>query len=143
MVFPTFASMRKDIEIPEVHHVYVAAVKEANEQNESQWWVYVINDSNGPLENLVINSRGYADLDTKGGKQTAALRKQIKVLPAKSAAKLEPIMPEVFDLFNEYWVLFFEDGQMKDRKYIFGPYVIDEGVAEPLPVLNARGVLVK
>jgi len=105
--------MRKDIEIPEVQHVYVAAVKETNEDNESQWWVYLINDTNGPLENLIINSRGYADLDTKGGKKTVALRKQIKVLPAKSAAKLEPIMPEVFDLFNEYWVLFFEDGQMK------------------------------
>jgi len=135
--------MRKDIAIPEVKNVFVAAVQELNEQNEVQWWIYLINDTNGPLENLIINSRGYADLDTKGGRQTSALRKNIKVIPAKSAARLEPIMENTFDLFNEYWVMFFENGTMKDRKFIFGPYVIDEGVSETLPVLNKKGVLVK
>jgi len=135
--------MRKDIAIPEVKNVFVAAVQELNEQNEVQWWIYLINDTNGPLENLIINSRGYADLDTKGGRQTSALRKNIKVVPAKSAARLEPIMENTFDLFNEYWVMFFENGTMKDRKFIFGPYVIDEGVSETLPVLNKKGVLVK
>jgi len=138
-----FAGMRKDIAIPEVKNVFVAAVKELNEQNEVQWWIYLINDTNGPLENLIVNSRGYADLDTRGGRQTSTLRKNIKVIPAKSAARLEPIMEDTFDLFNEYWVMFFENGTMKDRKFIFGPYVIDEGVSETLPVLNKKGVLVK
>mgnify|MGYP001287990963 CR=1 FL=1 len=135
--------MRKDIQIPEVKDVYVAAAEVVGEDGEKNWWVYLINNTSGPLENIIINSRGYEDLDTKGGKQTAALRKSVKVLPAKSAAKLEPIMPEVFDLFNEYWIMFFEDGQMKDRKYIFGPHTIDTGFNDEIPVLNKTGVLVR
>lgn len=135
--------MRKDIEIPEVKNVYIAAVQVAGDDGEKNWWVYLVNDTNGPLENIIINSRGYEDLETKGGKKTAALRKSIKVLPAKSAAKLEPIMPEVFNLFNEYWIMFFEGGLMKDRKFIFGPHTIDAGFNDDIPVLNTTGVLVR
>ena len=135
--------MKKDIEIPIVKDVYVAAVLMTDDTGEQQWWVHLINDSTSPLENVMIQSRGYSDLETKGGKQTATLRKAIKVLPSQSAAKLEPIMPEVFELFNEYWVSFFEDGQMKDRKYIFGPHTIDANFCESLPILQKKGVLVR
>lgn len=135
--------MKKDIEIPEVKDVYIAAVELPNDEGDLNWWAVLINDTNGPIEQVIVNSRGYQDLETKGGKQTAALRKNIQVIPAKSAAKLEPIMPEVFDLFNEYWVMFFEDGTMKDRKYIFGPGTINHVFAEEIPVLKKTGVLVK
>jgi hypothetical protein len=135
--------MKKDIIIPEVKDVYVAAIEETNEEGEKNWWVYLINDTSGPLENVIINSKGYSDLESKGGKITAALRKQIKVLPAKSAAKLEPIMPEVFDLFNEYWVMFFEQESLKDRRYIFGPQTIDTMFTEDVPLMNRKGVLIR
>jgi hypothetical protein len=105
--------------------------------------MHLINDTDGPLENILVQSKGYSDLETKGGKSTATLRKMVKVLPAQTAAKLEPIMPEVFELFNEYWVSFFEDGQMKDRKYIFGPHTIDANFCESLPILQKKGVLVR
>lgn len=137
------SALKKDIIIPEVKNVYVAAIQREDEQGNKNWWVHIINDTEGPLEHLMIQSRGYSDLETKGGKQTATLRKAIKVLPAKSAAKLEPIMPEVFDLFNEYWISFFEDGQMKDRKYIFGPHTIDANFMDPIPVLQVQGILVR
>ena len=79
----------------------------------------------------------------RSGQKTATLRKVIQVLPAKSAAKLEPIMPEVFHLFNEYWVTFFEEGTLKDRKFIFGPYTIEAAIKEDLPVLKDKGILVR
>lgn len=135
--------MRKDIEIPEVKNVYVAALEVTDEHGDTTWWMHLINDTDGPLENILVQSKGYSDLETKGGKSTATLRKMVKVLPAKSAAKLEPMMPEIFDLFNEYWVSFFEGGQMKDRKYIFGPGTIDVAFSEPLPVLQKQGILVR
>ena len=103
----------------------------------------MINDQNIPIENIIINSRGYSDLETKGGTITASLRKNIKVVSAKSAVRLEPIMPEVFELFNEYWVMFFEDEKMLDRKYIFGPHTVDVRFSEDLPVLNTQGILVR
>ena len=135
--------MKKDILIPQVKDVYVAAVLISDDTGDQQWWIHLINDSTSPLENVMIQSRGYSDLDTNSGQKTATLRKVSQVLPAKSAAKLEPIMPEVFHLFNEYWVTFFEEGTLKDRKFIFGPYTIEAAIKEDLPVLKDKGILVR
>ena len=57
--------------------------------------------------------------------------------------QLKNLRPEVFELFNEYWVMFFEDDIMKDRKYIFGPHTLDMRFSEDLPVLNTQGILVR
>jgi hypothetical protein len=135
--------MKKDILIPEVKNVFVAAVLITDDTGDQQWWIHLINDNTSPLENIMIQSRGYSNLDTKSGVKTATLRKVIKVLPAKSAAKLEPIMPEVFHLFNEYWVTFFEENALKDRKFIFGPHTIEAAFQEDLPVLKDKGILVR
>lgn len=135
--------MKKDILIPEVKDVYVAAVLITDDTGDQQWWIHLINDSTSPLENVMIQSRGYSDLDTNSGQKTATLRKVIQVLPAKSATKLEPIMPEVFHLFNEYWITFFEEDTLKDRKFIFGPYTIEDAIKEDLPVLQDKGILVR
>jgi len=135
--------MRKDIEIPEVKDVYVAALEVTDEHGDTTWWIHLINDNTSPLENIMIQSRGYSDLDTNSGQKTATLRKVIQVLPAKSATKLEPIMPEVFHLFNEYWVTFFQEDTLKDRKFIFGPHTIEDAIKEDLPVLKDKGILVR
>ena len=135
--------MKKDILIPEVKNVFVAAVLITDDTGDQQWWIHLINDNTSPLENIMIQSRGYSNLDTKSGVKTATLRKVIKVLPAKSAAKLEPIMPEVFHLFNEYWVTFFEENALKDRKFIFGPHTIEAAFQEDLPVVKDKGIIVR
>ena len=135
--------MRQDIAIPEVKNVFVAAVELTEGNGEINWWIYLINDTQTPLENILIQSRDYSDLETKGGTQTASLRKLIKVLPAQSATRIEPLMTEVLGLFNEYWISFFQDGQMKDRKYIFGPHTISAAFNEPLPVVGEKGILIE
>ena len=50
--------MKKDIEIPIVKDVYVAAVLMTDDTGEQQWWVHLINDSASPLENIMIQRRG-------------------------------------------------------------------------------------
>jgi hypothetical protein len=135
--------MRQDIAIPEVKNVFVAAIELTEENGGTNWWIYLINDTQTPLENILIQSRGYSDLESKGGTKTASLRKLIQILPAQSATKIEPLMAEVMGLFNEYWISFFEDGQMKDRKYIFGPHTINAAFNEPLPVIGENGILIK
>ena len=100
--------MRQDIAIPEVKNVFVAAVELTEENGDTNWWIYLINDTQTPLENILIQSRGYSDLETKGGTQTASLRKLVKVLPAQSVTRIEPLMTEVLGLFNEYWISFFK-----------------------------------
>lgn len=137
--------MKKDFALPEVREVYIAAVNKPHPEDAkaTEWWVYLINNLPHPIEHIIINSRGYSDLEGKKGQQTSALRRQMPVLPAKSALPIEPIMPEVFHLFNEYWVSFFESTSMKDRQYIFGPHSIDVRFAEDLPVLATKGVLIR
>ena len=135
--------MRKDIEIPEVKNVYVAALEVTDEQGDTTWWMHLINDTDGPLENILVQSKGYSDLETKGGKSTATLRKMVKVLPSPSSSPLAPLLPSLFAFFTAYWVSFFEGGQMKDRKYIFGPGTIDMAFSEPLPVLKSKGILIR
>jgi len=46
--------MRKDIEIPEVKNVYVAALEVTDEQGDTTWWMHLINDTDGPLENILV-----------------------------------------------------------------------------------------
>lgn len=135
--------MKKDIQIPQVHNVFVAAVPEDNDEQPLEWWIVLINNTDGPLENVLVNSRGYSSLEHKSGRTTSQLRKSIQVLPAKSAVRLEPIMPEVFDLFNEYWVTFFENEQLKDRKFIFGPHTIEMSMCEDIPIVAKKGILIK
>ena len=113
--------MKKDILIPEVKNVYVAAVLMTNDTGDQQWWIHLINDSTSPLENVMIQSRGYSDLDTNSGQKTATLRKVIQVLPAKSAAKLEPIMPEVFHLFQRILGNLFRRGHFERSQIHFRP----------------------
>ena len=40
--------MRQDIEIPEVKDVFVAAVELTEENGDSNWWIYLINNAKAP-----------------------------------------------------------------------------------------------
>ena len=60
-----------------------------------------------------------------------------------SFAKVEPIMEDVFHLFNQYWVSFFYDGKMYDKKYVFVPDAISEKNLVQVPVLLKMGVMIR
>ena len=50
--------MQKDIEIPKVENVCVAAIKEWNDDfMEQTWYAYLINDSEHNLEMAIVVSR--------------------------------------------------------------------------------------
>ena len=108
--------MKSDLKIPVVKGVEVVALK--RNDDEQLWDIVVINRNSYPLENVLIASKGYGDID--GEKQeTSILRHRIENLPPNSYAKIEPIQKEVFHLTNEYWVSYFFNSQMYDRKYLF------------------------
>ena len=66
--------MKKDIDIPEVKGVYVAAVFELNEDyNTHDWNIYIINDNKVPIETVLIIAQGYTEK-----KMTAAMRKTVQ-----------------------------------------------------------------
>ena len=56
-------------------------------------------------------------------------------------ALVEPIDESVFHLNNEYWVSFFIDGQLYDKKYIFVPESIIQENLSFILELELQGVL--
>jgi hypothetical protein len=134
--------MRKDIVIPEVKNVHVAAVKERNDKGEYVWNVYLINKQESTLENVLVSSSGYK-VDKKGQKQhSSTLRHFLENVPPLSAKKIEPIIEEVFSLNNEYFVTYFSKEGMAEKQFVFVPDSILEKNLTEVPFLNCRGVMI-
>ena len=56
--------MKKDITIPKVKNVYVAAIQEWNDDfMENSWYAYLINDSDVKLEMALVVSRAYGKIN--------------------------------------------------------------------------------
>lgn len=134
--------MRKDIEIPVVTDIAVAVVREVNELNAEEWNVYLVNLKDQPIEGVLVSSRGYGEIEHEK-RATSELRHFLDVMPPKSFKKIEPIMEDVFGLNNEYWVSFYINRQMFDKKYIFLPETIRKENCTKIPVINKPGVLIR
>jgi len=131
--------LKKDIEIPEVKDVYVAAVKVFNEEFEAyEWNVYLINNTNEVIEMVLIVSKGF---DKK--RETSLMRHKIEVLPAKNFAKVEYLQDEVLKLNNEFKVTYFAGTKMMEKTFLFKPNTIKESVAVEIPVIPEKGILAK
>ncbi len=129
--------MRKDILIPEVKDVYVAAVKELHPDYQTQDWnAYIINDSSSPLEMVLIVTQGYDDKD-----MTSRMRHTIQILPAKGYAKIEFMEERVFRLDNYFSVTYFQDGKMFEKQWKFPAYSITDDNTSTLAVMHKKGVL--
>jgi hypothetical protein len=133
--------MKKDIHIPEVTNVFMAIVKEYNEDFDcDDWNAYIINNKEVALEMFLIVSKG--DEETTQLK-TSVLRKKIDKLPPKSFAKVEYINPAVLRLNNTFEVTFFEGNKMFDKTYTFKKGTVKEGALRMIPLLKKEGYLVK
>jgi len=133
--------MKKDIEIPEVIDVFMAVVKEYNEDFQCEDWnAYLVNNKDADLEMVLIVSKGY---DEDKMIETSLMRHKIEKLPAKSFAKVELLTEDVLKLSNFFNVTFFEGNTMYDKKYLFEKGTIKEGNLRMIALLNKRGVLVK
>jgi hypothetical protein len=131
--------MRKDIKIPEVKDVYVAAVLEFNENfNTNDWNAYIINDGLAPLETVLIVSQGYDDTDL-----TAPMRHSIKVIPPKGYAKIEFLEDSILRLDNYFSVTYFIDDVLYDRRFELPAYSVIEDNRVMLPVMQQLGVLAR
>ncbi|WP_374959590.1 hypothetical protein [Gilvibacter sp.] len=131
--------MRKDIEIPEVTQVYIAAVREWDKEFLAQnWFVYLINNWDKTLQTTLVMSRGN-DSDRK----TSTLRHGLNDVPPGKAVKIELLPDEVLGFTNEYLLTFFADDKLYDKTFVFQPYTVKEEAASTLPVMDSDGVLAK
>jgi hypothetical protein len=132
--------MKKDIDPPVVTDVGLAIVQEETD-GAVVWNSYLINNKQVPIEGVIVASKGYGQVGHEL-KKTAMLRHYIDELPAQSYKRIEPIIEELFGMFNEYWLTFFEGGKMYDRRFIFVPESISENNFTEIPLMETKGVLI-
>jgi len=131
--------MRKDIKIPKVKDVYVAAVQEYNKDFRTHDWnMYIINDGKEPLETVLIVSEGRDDKNI-----TSRMRHSLKLLPAKSYAKIEFLEDSVLPLNNYFSITYFVGDTLYDKQFELPANSALEDNAVQLPVMDARGVLAR
>ena len=131
--------MRKDIEIPEVKDVYVAAVRETHPEFKTEDWnAYIINDGNEALEMVLIVVQGYDDKDI-----TSHMRHSLQLLPAKGYAKVEFMEDSVLRLNNFFSVTYFLDNKMYEKRFEFPAHSILDDNTVALPVMGKDGVLAR
>ncbi|MGS2763508.1 hypothetical protein [Sinomicrobium sp. M5D2P9] len=129
--------MKKDIEIPVVKDVYVAVVREWNEEFLSKdWYAYIINHKKTPIEMVLVVSKGY-DNDTR----TSVMRHGIGIVGARDYAKIELVQEDVLKLDNEFFVTFFSEGKLFEKRYVFPKNTIRESALGDLPVMELQGIL--
>ena len=129
--------MKKDIEIPVAKDVHVAIVHEWNEEFLSKDWnAYIINNRTTPIDMVLIVSKGY-----DGTTKTSTMRHGIGLIAPKSFEKIELVQEEVFKLTNEFFVTFFAEDKLFERKYIFPKNSISEKNLTSLPLLEKDGIL--
>ncbi len=114
--------MKKDIEIPIAENIQIVASKEWDKDFLADTWnVYLINNGKNVIETILVISLG-----NKDDKKTTTLRHSLGDLLPHTGTKVEFISDDVFGFTNEYWVTFFAEGKLLERKFKFEPESIAE-----------------
>lgn len=133
--------MKKDIIIPIVENVFLAAVLEwSDDFMEKVWYAYLINDSDFNLDGVMIVSKAFGTIDGEM-KKTSLLRHAYVEVPAVSVVKIEMIEKSVLALNNEFMLTFFIGEKLYDRKFIFKADSINENAVEEVPILFVDGII--
>jgi len=136
--------MREELFGPKVENVCVVVAQQWNEENHPEYYVYLMNLRDDIMEGIIITSTGYGENANTGEKiKTSTLRHCIEILLPNEAAKIEPIMEEVFGISNEYWVSFWVNDVMYDKKFIFPPETICDKNLKPIKQLGLKGIMIK
>ncbi len=133
--------MLKDIIEPAFDGVGVAVIHEEGEENEMVWNVYLINFNNALIDGVLISSKGYGTINNEEVK-TSVLRHMLNEIDALDYGKIEPLHEDLFTLNNEYWVSFYLDGKIYDRKFVFVENTIDKNRLAHINIIDKKGILI-
>jgi len=137
--------VKKDISFLPVEGIQVAIVRSINELNAEEWHVVLINRNPEPITTIFVTSKGYSNSEsgTATNQKTSTLRHFFQEVQPQQHVVVEPIMPDVFHLNNEYWVSYFIGNQIYDKKFIFVPDSIVEDNLIEIEPLGLEGILHK
>lgn len=132
--------MKVDLPENKVENIFVAIVLENSDTSSDDWQAYFINNKDLPVQNVMVSSKGYGMSDGKEVK-TSVLRHFVGDVDSKDYARIEPVDPQVFGLSNEYWVSFYYDGVLYDKKFIFEPHSIQSKISVKLGDVEKPGIM--
>ncbi|MCM4150485.1 hypothetical protein DHD05_02685 [Arenibacter sp. N53] len=131
--------MKKDIEIPIAKNVHVAIIPEWNKEFlEKNWNAYIINDRDTVIVAVIAVSNGY-----EGDRKTSTMRHGLGDIPPKEYRKIEVLQEDILAFNNEFFVTFFADDKLYEKRFFFEKYTISESNLSPIPVMELEGVLAK
>lgn len=132
--------MKKDINFLPVEGVQLVIARKENVVDGYDWQVFLINQNSVPIKTVFVTSKGYGQKDDEEQK-TSVLRHFFVEIQPGAYEVVESIMPDVFHLNNEYWVSYYIDDQIFDKKFIFVPDSIVEDHLVNIPALGLEGIL--
>lgn len=131
--------MKKDIEIPIVKDVYVAVAHEWNKEFLSKDWnAYIINNRNTSIEMALVVSKGY-----EGDVKTSTMRYAFGEVKAKGFEKIEMITEDVLSLNNEFYLTYYADNKLYEKRFVFEKNTVSENNLVRIPLLEMEGVFAK
>lgn len=101
-----------------------------------KWSAYILNDRNSPIEMALVVSKGYDE-----NRITSTMRHSIALMDPKSYARIELVEDDVLQLDNEFFLTFFADGKLYEKKFLFKKNSIDENLVVNIPLMNKPGFL--
>ena len=134
--------MLKDIPENKVENIAMAIVAELSPEGDKVWNVYLLNLKEEMIEGVLVTSKGYGVQDGEHVR-TSTLRHFLDTIPSKGYVKVEPIIEKVFGLNNEYWVSFYHNKVMYDKKYLFLPESVRQDNFINIPIINKAGVMIR
>ncbi|MDT0606459.1 hypothetical protein [Croceitalea rosinachiae] len=131
--------MKKDIEIPVAKDVYVVIAHEWNKEFLGKDWnAYLINNRSTTIEMALVVSKGY-----DGERKTSTLRYAFGVVKAKGFEKIEMVQEEVLNLNNEFYVTYYADNKLYEKRFFFAKNSVSEKDLVQIPLLEMEGIFAK
>ncbi|MDP5063010.1 MAG: hypothetical protein NWP64_13895 [Maribacter sp.] len=128
--------MKKDIEIPIVKEVYIAIIREWNEEFlDKDWNAYIINKRSTPIDMTMVVSKGYDD-----DRKTSIMRHGIGVVDSNSYKKIEVVQEDVLSLNNEFFVTFYADNKLYEKRFVFKKNTVSENNLVPIAIIEKDGI---
>lgn len=110
----------------------------SNEENGNTLWnVYLLNNNDFDIDNVLITSKGYGLREGESVK-TSTTRQMFEQVGAETAALIEPIDPALFGLNNEYWVSYYIGKEIYDKRFVFLPESVKEENMRPVDLLDGQ-----
>lgn len=134
--------MKSDLPENIVEDIAIAVVLEEAHIESSSWKVYVLNLKDIDIQNVLVSSKGYGTLNGEQVK-TSVFRHFIGDLKAKSSSAIELIDEKLFAINNEFWLSYYINGVIYDKKFIFLTESITETNYIRIPLINKPGVMIK